>query len=365
LGVMQCKTTLMAKWFASQGYGVSFLTWDEGGPPQEYIDGVRVIKVCRQNAGIAGLRFFHPKWSGLVRAMREANADLYYQNGSECTTGQVALWCRWNGKSFVFCLASDADCNPALPELSRHDRMLYRTGLRRADRRVVQTLTQAGRLREVFAVDSVVIPMPCPEPPAEPALTAPQSTRAILWVGRVCQVKRPERLLELARLCPELAFDLVGPFTDQDSEKNWRDRANGIANLKLHGGIPRERIHGFYRRASMLCCTSEYEGFPNTVCRWFQLWIPTASLPDIISGWWFPTFHKWDRPSAPWSIRRRATRRCLGMPEITLHGIITRPRSCRSLNRCFWKRLPTVLSATTLPTNFTANPEAPVKKSPL
>ena len=126
--------------------------------------------------------------------MRRADADLYYQNGSECATGQVALWCERNHKPFVFALASDADCNPALPELARHERILYRIGLRKADRRVVQTLSQAKRLQEVFSVDSVVIPMPCPEPFSEHLQPPSVEARRVLWIGRICHVKRPDRL---------------------------------------------------------------------------------------------------------------------------------------------------------------------------
>jgi glycosyltransferase involved in cell wall biosynthesis len=280
IGGIEWQTSLTAKWFARQGYNVSLLTWDEGGPPEETIEGVRVIKTCRQKAGLKGLRFFHPKWTSLARAMRQANADLYYQNGSECTTGQVALWCQRHRKPFVFSLASDADCDPALPELSQHERMLYRLGLRKADRRVAQTATQANRLREEFAVDSVVIPMPCPEPPAENAQPPSPTGRRVLWVGRICQVKRPDRLVDLAVLCPELAFDLVGPFLEEDSSNAVRARADGVPNLTLHGGIPRERVHGFYDRACLLCCTSEYEGFPNTFLEAWSHGLPVVSTFD-------------------------------------------------------------------------------------
>jgi len=280
IGGIEWQTSLTAKWFARRGHAVSFLTWDEGGPPEETFEGVRVIKICRQEAGLKGLRFFHPKWTSLARAMRRAGADLYYQNGGECATGQVALWCGRNQKPFVFSLASDADCDPALPELHWQEKFLFRMGLRRASQVVAQTVTQSNRLREVFAVDSVVIPMPCPEPPAGPLQPPLQAPRRVLWVGRICQVKRPDRLLDLAALCPELAFDLVGPFMDGDSSSAVRARAGAVPNLALHGGMPRERIHGFYDRASLLCCTSEYEGFPNTFLEAWSHGLPVISTFD-------------------------------------------------------------------------------------
>ena len=80
IGGVEWQTSLTAKWLAAKGYTVSMLTWDEGGPAEEQIDGVRVIKICKKEAGRRGLRFFHPRWSSLIQAMRRANADVYYHN---------------------------------------------------------------------------------------------------------------------------------------------------------------------------------------------------------------------------------------------------------------------------------------------
>src|ERR1041385_9072964 len=90
IGGVERQTSFLAWWLAANGYRVSLLTWDEGGGPEEMIKGVRVIKICNQKSGLRGVRFFHPKWTGLIRAMRRADADVYYHNFSECVTGQVA-----------------------------------------------------------------------------------------------------------------------------------------------------------------------------------------------------------------------------------------------------------------------------------
>jgi glycosyltransferase involved in cell wall biosynthesis len=279
IGGIEWQTSLTARWFAKQGNAVTMLTWDEGGPAEEVLEGVRVIKICRRSAGVRGLRFFHPKWTGLVHAMRRADADLYYQNGSECTTGQVALWCKRRHKPFVFSLASDADCTPEFPELSRHDHLLYRIGLKGADRRIAQTVTQSNRLRDNFGLDSVVIPMPCPDTAGDFAGPSPGIGR-VLWVGRVCEVKRPDRLVELAALCPQLSFDLVGPFQHEPLSSQIRERAKAVSGLTLHGGVPRDQMPDYYRKAALLCCTSEYEGFPNTFLEAWSHGVPVVSTFD-------------------------------------------------------------------------------------
>jgi len=284
IGGVERQTSLMARWLAAQGYDVSLLTWDEGQADEEMVDGVRVVKMCSRDAGLPGLRFFYPRWTSLNRALERANADLYYHNCAEYVTGQVALWCRLRGKKFVYSAASDLDCTPGLPDMKKwRVRTLYRYGLLHADRVVVQTQKQQNMLREGFGLQSQVLPMPCPGP-SEAEYQAPEPPRRdsarALWVGRICAHKCPERLLELARLCPDLHFDVVGPAEESDFAKEICNCARTLPNLTLHGAVPRTRMPEFYRQAACLCCTSVLEGFPNTFLEAWSYGLPVVSTFD-------------------------------------------------------------------------------------
>ncbi len=281
IGGVERQTSLLAKWLAAGGHKVSFLTWDEGGPAEEMIDGVRVIKVCRKDAGLPGLRFFHPKWTSLNAALRKADAEVYYHNCGECVTGQIALWCRRHGRAFVFSAASNADCDPQLPELkSRRERVLYRCGLRRADRVITQTLTQQRDLKQHFGVSSEVVPMPCPGPDAAHYAPPRREARRVLWIGRICRVKRPDRLVELAAACPDIQFDMAGPVYEDDFSRDAARAAGALRNVTLHGAVPREKVGELYRQASLLCNTSDYEGFPNTFLEAWSHGLPVVSSFD-------------------------------------------------------------------------------------
>lgn len=286
IGGVERQTSLLAKWLAQRGYQVSLLTWHEGGDPVEFIDGVRVIKIAQRQSGIRGFRFFHPRWTGLIKAMRQANSDIYYHNCAECVTGQIALWCKSHGKAFVFYTANDPDCDPALPELKNpRDKFLYRYGLRSAAVRIVQTKLQRALLKEGFGLDSIVLPMPCPAPTGgelSPRTAAP--SRRVLWIARVCKQKRPDRLLDLAKACPELEFDLVGPFYSDSYAKDVYERTKQTTNVTVHGAASRDRVASFYANAACLCCTSDYEGFPNTFLEAWSHGLPIVSTfdPDSI-----------------------------------------------------------------------------------
>lgn len=284
IGGVERQTSLMAKWFAKRGYKVSMLTWDEGQEDGIEIDGVKVFKMCRKEEGIKGLRFFTPRWTTLNAAMKRANADIYYQNCGEYVTGQVALWCRRHGRKFVYSIASDPDCDVRLPEMHKiRERVLYRYGLKHADKVIVQTYRQKEMLQTGFSRESVVIPMPCAGltdtdyKELEKNRIVPAN---VLWVGRICEVKRPDRLLELAKVCPDVHFDFVGPKGNSEYANAVIEQAKQISNITYHGTAPREQIWDFYKKAKIFLCTSDFEGFPNTFLEAWSCGLPIVSTVD-------------------------------------------------------------------------------------
>lgn len=281
VGGVERQTALMSRWFAAQGYVVSVVTWDEGQPDDIEIGGVQVLKLCRRDEGLPGLRFIHPRWTSLLRALHRADADIYYQNCGEYVTGQVALWCGSRKRHFVYSVASDRDCDPRLELMTLRERVLYRYGLRQADRVVVQTRGQQRMLREGFGRDSLVIQMPGHDM-LEPWTDAhgPALAPRVLWMARVTRLKRPDRLVELARACPELEFDLVGPEDGTEYARDVLDRARAVANITVHGPARPEQVPGFLGRAMCLVSTSEWEGFPNTFLEAWSARVPVVSTVD-------------------------------------------------------------------------------------
>lgn len=284
IGGVERQTAMMAKWFAKRGYKVSMLTWDEGQEDGEEIDGVKVFRMCRKDEGIKGLRFFWPRWTSLNDAMKRANADIYYQNCGEYVTGQVALWCRRHNRKFVYSIASDPDCDARLPEMHKiRERILYRYGLKHADNVIVQTKKQQDMLYTGFIRDSIVIPMPCngisDEEYAELKKNRSESFN-VLWLGRVCEVKRPDRLLELAKICPDVHFDFVGPKGDSQCSDDIIEQVKQIPNITYHGPAVKEQVWDFYKKAKIFLSTSDFEGFPNTFLEAWSCGLPIVSTFD-------------------------------------------------------------------------------------
>jgi len=199
-------------------------------------------------------------------------------------TGQVALWCRRHGRKFVYSVANDTDCDSRLPEMhTLRERVLYRYGLKVADRVVVQTGRQREMLLSGFGCDSVIIPMPCPGPDDVEYSSwnrRRDSSQRVLWLARLCEQKRPDRLLDLAESCPEVGFDLVGPPADTEYARSVCQRAKSIPNVTFHGPVERENVPEYYKKAAIMCCTSDFEGFPNTFLEAWSYGLPIVSTFD-------------------------------------------------------------------------------------
>ncbi len=285
IGGIETQLVLLTRALAADGCDVSLITYDHGQADRVVIDGVTVVKAYRPEAGFPVTRFFYPRWTHLARAMRRADADVYWQMGAGLETGQIALWCRRHRRRFIFATASDSDCMRDLPLLAgRRERWFYRMGLRRADRVICQTETQQIMLEEHFATAASVV-RGFAAPPAggrtrwtgEPNGTIPR----LLWVGRIAPEKRPELLLRVTERLPNVAIDVVGDANaDNACAREFRRRAAACPSVVLHGKVPAARMETIFRDAAVLISTSAVEGFPVTFIEAWSRGIPVVATVD-------------------------------------------------------------------------------------
>lgn len=284
IGGAEVQRLLIARELVRRGFAVRFVTLDYGQPDGIEHGGIRVYKMCAAEAGWPGLRFIHPRWTSLWAALARADADVYYQRTAGVESGQVALWCRRNGRALVLAIASDIECDPRLPGKAARERWFFHYALHRADAVVAQTAQQTRRLADHFGVAASVI-RSCAPSPVE--LSPPAKSPRVLWVGRFAAAKRPELLLELASRCPEWPFDVVGGPNDPGSNRAYvYDALRALPNVTLHGFVPYAQIGARYDAAALLLCTSAWEGYPNTFLEAWSRGLPVVATvdPDGVIG---------------------------------------------------------------------------------
>ena len=286
VGGAEVQQERIASWLTQKGYSVSFVTLDHGQQDGIDINGINIFKAYTRQAGIPGLRFFHPRWTGLCKALDRADADIYYQRCAGVETGQVALWCHRHKRKFIFGAASNADCNPKLLSLkSGRDRFLYNIGLKYADTIIAQTETQQKLFQQNMGFSSTLVPNCGWNVENKIQHEADQikynNPIHVLWIGRISREKRFEWLLDVAEKCPDIIFDIVGAVNkNNDYVSSMTERAEKIHNVKMHGRVSYLKMKDFYLQSNVLCCTSLYEGFPNTFLEAWSIGIPVVSTFD-------------------------------------------------------------------------------------
>jgi glycosyltransferase involved in cell wall biosynthesis len=278
IGGESVQQTLLGRALARRGHHVSMVVADYGQKDAANWEAIRVFKAYRPEAGIPVLRFIHPRWTGMWSALKRADADLYYTSCAGMHVGLVALFCRRFRRRFVFRTASDTDCDGSrlLVRFAR-DRWLYAYGLRRADAILVQSASQAEVLARNYGLTGRVAGMLVEKP-------QPVAARDIdvLWVSNIRQVKRPDRILELAEKLPGVKIHLVGGALSGEGTlfQDVKHAAAARSNVSFHGRLPYRDVSELYGRARLLVNTSDVEGFPNSYLQAWVRGVPVVTLID-------------------------------------------------------------------------------------
>jgi glycosyltransferase involved in cell wall biosynthesis len=278
---------LLARALISRGIDVSVVTYDLGQTECADYGGVVVLKAYRPEEGLRVLRFFHPRLTGVMAALKRADADAYYASCASVDVAQIAWFAERHKKRAVFRAASDGDCDPKRVLLNHSwERRLYEYGLRHVNAILVQSATQQQAMFENYGLRSATAAMFVEA--GDSARTFDQRTVHALWVANFRPLKRPEHFIELARSTPSLRCRMIGAAM-KDQERYFsltRDAASGIPNVEFSGSVPYIETPRAFEAARVLVNTSSIEGFPNTFLQAWAHGVPVVSYidPDGIIG---------------------------------------------------------------------------------
>jgi glycosyltransferase involved in cell wall biosynthesis len=275
---------ILARELLKYGFKITFITYDEGGAPVEYIDGIEIIKIhnstYRLNLLNTVLKIFRV-WN----AMRKANALIYYHAGG--MAGVVSPFCKLIRRKYIYEIASDALVNrvPVTKKIKEFKRSLFRLGtfgnwldIKLADTIIVQSEYQKRMIKKNFSKDGVVIKMPFPLSRRE--ITEKANPPIVLWVGGMAEVKQPELFLKLAEAIRVGRFQMIGGHSagNQALYDKIKEGSKRISNFEFFGVIPFDEINEYFSRASILVNTSMFEGFPHAFIQAWMHYVPVVSL---------------------------------------------------------------------------------------
>lgn len=271
--------TLLAKAFVEKGYEVTLVSLDYGQPDNQVVSGVKVLKTYKEGSGLPVLRFFYPKIYTVWKALKEADADIYFQSCAGALTGIVAYFCKKYNKKFIFRLAHDSDCIPGehiIP--NKRDVLIYEYGLKNTDLISAQGIKQVELLKKNYSLKSTPVNMTV-EIPSEVEI---EKELDVLWVNNFRQFKRPELMLEIAKKLPDINFYMIGgPVPgNEDLFESVKSAADDVKNLNVMGSIPYDKVNDYFSQTKLFVNTSDWEGFPNSFLQAWARGVPVIAFFD-------------------------------------------------------------------------------------
>ena len=276
-GGAEVQAAFVANALSHAGHDVSLVVSDLGdGDALPYT----AYNAYNSSDGVPGFRFISPRTPGILRALREADADVYYQRNSGMVTGVTGMFCRRHNRTFVFGGGSPIDYSIRKAEIrSLRDKLIFYYGLRAADGVIVQNEEQ-----RIEAAHAVSVPIrTIPNGVITTDAGAHEERDSVVWIGAVRSLKRPDWFVELARRMPQQKFVLIGGAVGSDPEyaKRVFAECEQLENIEATGRIANQQVQEYLQRAKVLVNTSEFEGFPNVYLEAWKYGVPVVSVNDV------------------------------------------------------------------------------------
>jgi glycosyltransferase involved in cell wall biosynthesis len=283
IGGAEVQQALIAKELVKTGFDVAFIEFDHGQKPIEEFERIKIFKTYPFDSP-PGVQLY--KLRSVWKALRHANADIYYARATILLFVIATFFCILRRKKLVYATSGESAVDDYyIKEVKFRNRFLYKFAIRHADCIITQTKHQQELLNNNFDRDSVLIKsvVILPEGP-----TTKDAQPTVLWVGTIKkEVKKPETFLRLAKAIPGAKFQMIGGPTSggEQYHKKIRELASEISNLEFVGFVPYPEADYHFEKAWILVNTSPKEGFPNTFLQAWARYTPVVSLnvdPDEI-----------------------------------------------------------------------------------
>ncbi|MFA6473938.1 MAG: glycosyltransferase family 4 protein [Patescibacteria group bacterium] len=274
-GGAQIDQYLLGQALCKKGYQVSFIVHDYGQIEKENINDYLTLYKSYPPKGSGSLlvQFFRAL-KRLYRTLRQINADVYFMEGANFELCIVAIFCWLNRKILYYRIASDIEADGRYVKNNVLQGFLFKLGLRLTTKIIVQTEYQQLWLKKQ-GYQATIIPNAYPVHSDQGNMHGP-----ILWVGRLIRIKRPEILLEIAKLLPDRQFTLIGQAETIDGSYaiDIIEKMGKIKNITYVPRVAFSKVDTYYQKSSMLINTSTYEGLPMTFLQAMSFGLPIITF---------------------------------------------------------------------------------------
>ena len=217
--------------------------------------------------------WFHAFWLLLI-----VHPSIIMLRGASRTAYPLAVLSSVFRTKFVFFGASDTNFEEnEHVSGGNHNTLFYRRAVNKMSYVVTQNQYQHDTLKKNYGKNSLVLYNLWGQ--------FPNSTSAVLkktdivWVANFAILKRAEWMINAAKAMPEYDFTLIGGKYrgQEDYYDDIEQEAKEVSNLHFIGKKSFAESNMIVSKSRVLCCTSTFEGFPNTFLQAWSNDIPVVS----------------------------------------------------------------------------------------
>jgi glycosyltransferase involved in cell wall biosynthesis len=234
------------------------------------IDGVEFVKIGDGN--------FLRAWYRFLKAERP---DWWFWQCADHRLGLAVEIAKLTNVRLMFSAMIDLDVIPHRA-LARRPRLwpLYAWGLKRSDKIVVQHHGQLTQLSSDLRAKASILPGIV----RQTIEVRPHMARGhyVTWVGVLRQHKRPDLLLQIAKLLPDVSFVVCGGLSSHRTPPGYAEpiieELKALTNVQYLGHVDPGKALEIIGNAAILLSTSDLEGFPSVFLEAWATGTPVVSL---------------------------------------------------------------------------------------
>ena len=238
-----------------------------------------------------GIRFRHEsrwgkmeivhEWLSILWTLLTLRPQVVISRGAGRIAYPLAILSRWLGVKYVYFGASDVNFEPGKELIAggEHNGKQWQKAVGSIKYIVVQNAYQQETLKKNYQKNSLTLFNLWGD--VEATMVSDFHTD-VVWVANLFRLKRAEWMVSAAKALPQYDFTIVGGPTGREREyyDEIEKMSFGIGNLHFLGKKSFAETNAIVSKSQLLCCTSTFEGFPNTFLQAWASGIPVVSTVD-------------------------------------------------------------------------------------
>lgn len=269
----------------SAGHEAALLTWKGALAHVGSGQQIKLIETYDPAHGVRVAKYFYSYIPKIWAAARAYHPDIMIQGASAVHTAIMAFVAGQLGIPFVHRIVNDVNVDERCKiGLRSYEWLAYSWARHRTAAFLCQNEYQREKLAALFpgkpihVIHNAVVvaeDAPAPLPRAE--------RRYVAWLGVFRYGKNLPLLLQIAQEFPAVKFRVAG-MLERDVDQPTLDAVNGLRqlpNVELVGHIRRADVQQFLSEATMLLCTSDFEGFSNVFLEALAVGTPVVTRRQV------------------------------------------------------------------------------------